>query len=183
MSRTLLAQRLRSLERAGMVSSRPIPRRRGSTVRPDDIGQGTCPGVPRAWSVGSRWLDLAPEDYDPGVALWAWRKHLVPDRPPERRVVVRFDLRDRRKQRFWLLVDKAHVELCMKDPGFEVDLLIATDSNTLTRVHAGRLGLREAQRTGAWLMEGRRDLIRAFPTWGGLSYYANVTPVTASISA
>jgi hypothetical protein len=32
-------------------------------------------------------------------------------------------------------------------------------------------------------MEGPRELVRAFPTWGGLSYYANVAPVVASFSA
>jgi hypothetical protein len=126
---------------------------------------------------------LAPEDYDPGVVLWPRKKQLIRDRLPERRAVVRFELRDRPKQRFWLLVDKTHVELCMKDPGFETDLVITTDSGTLTRVHAGRVGLREAQRMGSWLMEGRRDLIRAFSSWGGLSYYANITPVRASIPA
>jgi DNA-binding HxlR family transcriptional regulator len=183
MSRTLLAQRLRSLERAGVVSSRPIPRRRGRWYDLTTSGKELAQVCLELGVWGARWLDLAPDDYDPGVVLWAWKKHLVRDRLPERRVVVRFDLRDRRKQRFWLLVDKAQVELCMKDPGFEVDLVITTDSITLTRVHAGRLGLREAQRMGAWLMEGRRDLIKSFPTWGGLSYYANVRPVTVSIPA
>ena len=102
---------------------------------------------------------------------------------PQRRIVVRFDLRDLPKQRFWLLVDKPWVELCMKDPKFEVDLLVTTDSITLTRVHVGRLDLREAQRRGTWLMEGPRDLVRAFPTWGGLSPYAEVRPVVTAAPA
>lgn len=178
MSRSLLAQRLSSLERAGVVTSRPTAQRRGRwyelTVAGKELAQ-VCLEL-GVW--GARWLELAPEDYDPTVVLWGWKKRLLRDRLPERRVVVRFDLRDRPKQRFWLLVEKARLELCVKDPGFDVDLLITTDSITLTRVHAGRLSLREAQRVGAWQMDGPRDLVRAFPTWGGLSYYANVAPAT-----
>jgi hypothetical protein len=95
--------------------------------------------------------------------------------------------RDRPKQRLWLLIERGHLDLCMNDPGFEIDLVILTDSVTLTRVHAGRLGLREAQRAGAWMIEGPRDLVRAFSTWGGLSYYANVplamAPPPASLAS
>jgi DNA-binding HxlR family transcriptional regulator len=183
MSRTLLATRLRSLERAGVVASRPSSVGRGRrytlTVAGKDLAR-VCLEL-GVW--GARWLELAPEDYDPGVVLWAWKKQLVPERLPEHRVVVRFDLNDRPKERFWLLIEKRNVELCMKDPGFEVDLQIITDSMTLTRVHAGRLGFRDAQRTGSWKMEGPRDLVKAFPTWGGLSYYASVKPAMASMPA
>ncbi len=183
MSRTLLAQRLRSLERAGVVTSRANHSRRGRRYDLTSAGRELAQVCLELGVWGARWLDLAPEDYDPGVVLWAWKKQLARDRLPERRVVARFDITDRPKQRFWLLVDRARVELCMKDLGFEVDLVITTDSVTLTRVHSGRLSLREAQRAGAWKMEGARSLIRSFPTWGGLSYYANVAPATASLSA
>jgi DNA-binding HxlR family transcriptional regulator len=176
MSRTLLAERLRRLERAGVVLSKPNAGGRGRRYDLTVAGRELAQVCLELGTWGARWLDLAPEDYDPGVVLWAWKKRLIPQRLPGRRVVVRFDLKDRPKQRFWLLVERDRIELCMKDPGFETELVVATDSVTLTRVHAGRLGLREAQRAGSWSMEGPRDLVKAFPTWGGLSYYATVGP-------
>lgn len=183
MSRTLLAQRLRFLERAGVLSSRPMPVGRGRRYDLTASGKELAQVCMEMGVWGARWIELAPADYDPAVVLWGWKKSLALARMPQRRIVVRFDLRDLPKQRFWLLVDKPRVELCMKDPKFEVDLLVMTDSITLTRVHAGRLDLREAQRRGTWLMEGPRDLVRAFPTWGGLSPYADVRPVVTSASA
>jgi len=177
MSRTLLAQRLRFLERAGVVSSSPTPNGRGRRYELTPSGKELAQVCLEMGVWGARWLELAPSDYDPGVVLWGWKKFLALDRMPQQRLVIRFDLRDQPKRPYWLLVHRPRVELCLKNPGFEADLLITTDSVTLTRVHAGRLGLREAQRSGAWQMEGRRDLVRAFPTWGGLSPYADVRPV------
>ena len=176
MSRTLLAQRLRTLERAGVISSKQNSAGRGRRYQLTLAGKELARVCLELGVWGARWLELAPEDYDPGVVLWAWKKQLVREHLPERRVVVLFDLKDRPKQPFWLLIERRHLELCIKDPGFEPDLMILTDSVTLTRVHAGRLGLREAMRASLWSMEGPRDLVRAFPTWGGLSYYANVRP-------
>src|SRR5213594_2164286 len=64
----------------------------------------------------------------------------------------------------------------MKPPGIEEDLLVTTDCDTLRRVHMGRLSMREAERMGLWVLEGPPDLVRAFPSWGGLSHFADVAP-------
>jgi DNA-binding HxlR family transcriptional regulator len=182
-SRTLLTQRLRSLERAGVLESRPHPGRRGRRYELTQSGHELAQVCLEMGVWGARWLELGPRDYDPGIVLWSWKKSLRLDRLPQRRVVVRFDLMDRKKERFWLVVERPRVELCMKDPGFEVDLVVTTDSVTLTRVHAGRMTMREAERTGTWAIEGRRELAKALPTWGGLSVYANVKPALATLSA
>ena len=73
------------------------------------------------------------------------------------------------------MLEKRGVELCLKPPGFEEDPIVRTDCRTLAFVHLGRLSLTEARRQGRWEMEGPRDLVRAFPTWGGLSYFARAS--------
>ena len=40
---------------------------------------------------GARWLEIAPENLDPFVALWSMCNALHRDRLPDRRVVIRFD--------------------------------------------------------------------------------------------
>jgi len=126
---------------------------------------------------GARWLELAPEDYDPAIVLWTWKKRIVVSKLPKHRVVVRFDLVDRPKERFWLVLDRREVELCIKHPGFDEDLVVTTNSETLTRVHMGHLPMEEARRRGDWKVDGPHDLARAFATWGGISPFANVHPV------
>jgi len=173
MSRSLLAQRLRSLERAGVIVSEPIPGRRGRHYYLTPAGLELADVCLALGTWGARWLELAPEDFDPAIVLWAWRKDLRVSRLPKRRVVVRFDLTDRPKERYWLVADHRDVELCIKDPGFGEDLVVTTTAATLTRVHMG-LSMDEATRAGNWRMEGTRDLVRAFPSWGGVSRFAKV---------
>jgi DNA-binding HxlR family transcriptional regulator len=179
MSRSLLSQRLRSLERAGVIASTPIPARRGRHYDLTPAGRELADVCLALGTWGARWLELGPRDFDPAIVLWAWVKDLRVSRLPTRRVVVRFHITDRPKERYWLMVDHRRPELCIRDPGFDEDLVITTTAETLTRVHMG-LSIEEAGREGSWRMDGSRDLVRGFPTWGGISRFAGIRPARAA---
>src|SRR5437763_1278062 len=177
-STTLLAQRLRSLERAGVIEQRSNPRAKGWLDYLTPAGQVLVEVVLQLGSWGARWWELAPQDYVPSVVLWAWKMHVALDRLPQPRIVIGFDLRDRPKEKFWLLLQKPEAELCVKHPGYDEDLVINTDSQTLTLVHLGRLPVTDAQRAGNWRVDGSPDLVRGLPTWGGFySTFAEVRTV------
>lgn len=176
MSSTLLAQRLRSLERAKVIERVAAPAGHGSRYYLTTAGQELADVVLQMGTWGARWLDLAPDDYDAGVVLWVWAKFVDVGRLPPRRVVVRFDISDDPNKRYWMLLQRPESEVCVKNPGFDEDLVVATDSYTLTDVHRGRLGFGRAAKSGRLTITGPRDLARAFPTWGGLSPYATVRP-------
>jgi DNA-binding HxlR family transcriptional regulator len=178
-SSTLLAQRLDGLDRAGVIERRPNPGGKGSLYYLTAAGQELVDVAIQLGNWGARWLELAPEDYDPFVVLWAWKMHVVLERLPQPRIVIAFDLRDRPKQKFWLLLQAPEPELCITHPGYDEDLVITTDSRTLTLVHLGRLPLADAEREGAWQIDGSPVLVRGMPTWGGLySRFASIRPVT-----
>ena len=176
MSSTLLSQRLRSLERDGVIESVPAPSGRGSRYYLTPAGQELVEVVMQMGTWGARWLELSPRDYEPGVVLWGWAKFIQADRVPSRRVVVRFDLTDRPRERFWMLVERPESEVCVKNPGLEEDLVVTTDCVTLTDVHRGRIAFSAAVSSERIRIDGPVALARAFPTWGGLSYYADVRP-------
>jgi DNA-binding HxlR family transcriptional regulator len=179
MSRTLLVERLRTLERQGVVSRERGPTGRGGRYRLTQSGRELADVCLTLGNWGARWLEVAPVDRDPFVVLWAWKRLVVPERLPARRVVVRFALTDRPRDRFWLLLARREVELCVRPPGLDEDLVITTDTETLVRVHMGRVDLRQAERDERWRTEGPPDLVRAFPTWGGLSPFASVAGARA----
>jgi DNA-binding HxlR family transcriptional regulator len=176
MSSTLLSQRLRSLERDGVIERVPAPTGRGSRYYLTPAGQELIDVVLQMGSWGARWLELGPRDYEPETVLWGWAKFIDRDRLPRHRVVVRFDLSDRPRQPFWMLVDRPESEVCVKNPGLEEDIVVTTDRVTLTDVHRGRLAFDVAVSSGRMRIDGPPTLTRAFPTWGGLSYYADVRP-------
>jgi DNA-binding HxlR family transcriptional regulator len=180
-STTLLAQRLRGLERAGVVERRPSSTGKGWLYYLTPAGQELVDVALQLGNWGARWLELAPQDYDPFVVLWAWKMHVLLDRLPQPRIVIGFDLRDRPRKKFWLLLQKPEAELCLKPPGYDEDIVITTDSRTLTLVHLGRLRLAEAERQGKWRAVGPPALVRGMPAWGGLySIFAEVRPARSA---
>jgi hypothetical protein len=80
-------------------------------------------------------------------------------------------------------VQRPESEICVKNPGLDEDLVVTTDSVTLADVHRGRLEFAQAVKSGLLTLCGPSDLARAFPTWGGLSYYAKVKPARPLNSA
>lgn len=179
MSRTLLSSRLRSLERNAIVRREPSAGGRGSHYALTAAGEELARLTLALGTWGARWLEVSPQHSDPLVVLWGWKNDIRSSRVPKRRVVVRFDLRDRPKERYWLLFQRGRAEVCIKDPGGEEDLVVSTDAETLMLVHMGRMSMAEAAEADRWRIEGDPLLARRFPTWGGLSMYAKVHPAAA----
>ncbi len=175
-SETLLSQRLRTLEQHGIIDRSPNPRRRGSLYRLTEVGRGLQEVCDAMGTWGARWLDVAPKNLDPGIVLWAVANTMDRDRLPKKRLVVRFELRDAPKQKFWLLVQRPEPELCKKHPGFDEDLVFRTDTEWLTRWHAGRISLRQAMRNEVIEIEGLASRVREFAACGGQSPFAGISP-------
>jgi hypothetical protein len=116
---------------------------------------------------------------DAELLAWDMHRRLNVDRLPPRRVVVRFDLRgvprhQPGRKTWWLVMTRPEVDLCLEDPGDEVDLTVEADLMALTRVWMGDVPLQDALRGGLIRRDGPRDLVRAFPSWFGLSLFAGV---------
>lgn len=183
LSRTLLTQRLKLLERSGIVERRSGAGGRNPVYALTAAGEelrGVCDALGE-W--GARWLDVAPEQLDPYVVLWAMCNYLKEELLPPDRVLIRFVFPDFRKPVFWLLIEERKGEVCLKHPGFDEDLVVTADSEAFALWHMGRLEWSRAVRAGRIRVEGPRDLARAFPTWNALSHFANVRPARSQARA
>ena len=183
MSRTLLAQRLAALERDGVVERRPRPSGRGSTYHLTAAGQELAEVCLALGTWGARWLDVTPRDADPAVMLWGWAHVIYRDRLPTRRIVVRFDITGWRERRAWMLLHRDDVELCIRPPGLDEDLVVTADVDTLARMHNGPLTVTGAIRAGLCTVTGPADLVHAFPGWGGKSPFAHVPSVRSTFAS
>jgi DNA-binding HxlR family transcriptional regulator len=183
MPRSLLTSRLRELERVGVVWSEANPSGRGSLYYPTAAGQDLKELLYALGTWGERWLELAPEDVDPYVVLWAWCEwYLERDRLPAHRVVVQFEFPDQplSSRWFWLVFDGERSEVCRKDPGHEVDLVVEAESMALAEWHLGRVEWNDALRAGRIRVAGPSRLGRMLPTWNRRSAFAEVLPVRVS---
>jgi DNA-binding HxlR family transcriptional regulator len=175
-SKTLLTQRLRELERAGVVERRVNGSGRGSRYALTDAGEELREVCWTLGTWGARWLEVAPEHLDAGVVLWSMCRLIDVERLPERRVVVRFDLSDGPRRRFWIVAQRPKAEVCIRDPGFDDDLVVHASSESLAHWHMGKITLGHALRSGSFRIEGPRSVVREFAGWGSHSAFANVKP-------
>jgi DNA-binding HxlR family transcriptional regulator len=164
-SRSILAQRLRHLEREGIVDRRVGAGGRATDYRLTDTGRELVAvvGALNEWGVRWRVPDGGPPDLDPdGLMLWV-RRHVVLDELPDRRMVIGFRLRARRRRAYWLVLQPGEVSLCPEDPGFEENLRITTDPSTLYLLFLGRVGLSTAIDDARLWVDGPPSLARTLP--------------------
>lgn len=182
MSPTLLSQRLKELECAGIVERRAVPGARGVfDYRLTDAGRELQPVIEGIGSWGQRWIQSDSSlgaNLDPALLMWDMRRNLSTKPLPRRRSVIEFHFPDApRSARSWWLVVEPHgdVDLCMIDPGFEVDLVVSTNLKTMTAIWMGLTTVAEASRQLNF--SGDRDIARKMQTWLGLSPFASVKQV------
>ncbi len=176
MSPSLLAARLRTLEGSGIVERLVVDGRTEYVLT--DAGRELEPTVRSLAAWSKRWLPatLSDDRADPDLVMWDMHRRMDLQRMPEGRIVIQFEFSDqpKPKQLRWVVGDRTGVELCITDPGFEVDLFVTTDSRTITYVWYGDVPLHQAIRNGAIRVHGPRRLCDAFPSWLQLSPVAGI---------
>ena len=181
--RALLVQRLGLLERTGLVERRPARTGRGSEYHLTDAGEQLRPVVEALGRWGWRWAaqELRPDNLDSRLLMWFVRRRIRVERLPPERVTVRFEFRGAGTERFWLVLHRPEVDLCLSDPGFEVDLDVTTEVRAFTRVYLGYVAVADAVREGSVTVAGRSELRRAFGGWIGVSQFADAAGGAATV--
>ena len=177
-SRSVLAQRLKSLEEAGLVERHARSADGGPVYALTEAARELEPIVLGLGTWGQRWSRGKPsaKELDPVLLMWDMRRRLDLARLPERSTVVMFWYRDvpANRSRYWLRMDRSEVDLCITNPGFPVELTIETKIRTMVEIWMGQRDLRESLRDGAIQLQGTPGLKRAFPSWLLLSPFAKV---------
>jgi DNA-binding HxlR family transcriptional regulator len=184
LSRTLLSLRLRQLERVGIIESAPKPDGHGRHYELTSAGRELFTVCQSLGEWGARWLEIAPENLDPFVALWSMCNALRRDRLPDRRVVIRFDFTGRpRRERYWLIIERGDTEICKTYRGLDEDLYITAEAEAFVKWHAGQLAWAQATRDERIHLNGPSSLVRAFPTWNARSMFAHIRPVSRTATS
>jgi DNA-binding HxlR family transcriptional regulator len=165
-SRTVLAQRLRELARAGVLRIDPKEKGRGHLYRLTAAGEDFRPMIAMMSEWGQRWGQglIGPDDLDPQLLLWGMRRQIDPADIPPRGLVIRFEFKgipsaNRNLRYWWLLLQPEDIEICIRDPGRNVDVVIAADLGAFTRVWMGYAGLRDALAKGHVALHGPKRSI------------------------
>ena len=168
-SPALLSKRLKELEVAGVVERTSTDA--GTSYTLTEAGRELFPLIQGLGEWGQRWVrsDYGPDDLDPGLLLWDVRRFLAPGEFGDRRVVIQltFPSMDPKQRYFWIVVERDDVDLCLTDPGFDVDVGVEADLRTLTEVWMGDARFTDTLADGRITMRGPRELTRRIPDWFG----------------
>ncbi|WP_189168524.1 winged helix-turn-helix transcriptional regulator [Pilimelia anulata] len=174
MSRTLLTQRLRQLERRGLVERTPAGPGRPVRYALTEAGEALTPIV---WAIGHwaaewRFGDPAEEECDGLSLLWRMHQHAIPANLPDRRTVVHLVLTGAGAAEGWLDIERGGVSVCSYDPGLGIDLTIRSDTAQLQRWLIGLVPFGRLTTAGHTHLLGPGHLVRAFPTWFSTEFFA-----------
>jgi DNA-binding HxlR family transcriptional regulator len=178
MSPALLSKRLKELEEAGIVqrvASRAVPgvleyqlTRSGQDMKPIIEAMGI-------W--GQRWVSASDQLRNPDASFFMWglRQLLNASALPPRRCTIQFLYPDQRRslRRWWVIAAPgAEVEVCVVDPGFDVDLYVTADLRTMVAIWVGLMTVREAIATKKMTVMGDAKLTAGMQRWLGLSPFS-----------
>lgn len=166
-SRSLLVQRLRHLERKGVLQRVPIAPGRGSEYHLTPAGKDLEPVIMALGEWAVRWLfaEPEPEEVDPVGLTWWMHRRVDPAAVPDERVVIELDYQGTERLVIWLVLDRGEPSVCIKHPGFDSDLVVTTDPVAMMRVFSGIDTLDEAKARGTVRIDGVPRLAREFGNW------------------
>lgn len=167
-SPTLLSRRLKQLVDAGVVEH--VNDHNDSPAYDlTAAGRELRPMVEFMGAWGQRWVGsrLSEDDLDVSLLMWDIRRGVDATRFPAHRVVVQFEFSDAPQGRcdWWLVSEEGETDLCMEDPGHEVDLLVRSDVRSLTEVWLCRTTLAERRRQRGIEVMGDERLGNQLPAW------------------
>lgn len=164
-SRTLLATRLRHLERKGVLER--VPQARGGEYHLTPAGRELAPILVAIGEWAVKWLfsEPLPAEVDPVTLTWWMHRRVDRDRVPPQRVVIEFDYTGPDPIRLWIVLDRGEPSVCRKHPGFDVDVYVTAEPVALMRVFAGTRTLTEALDDGSVRVHGPAALVRGFGVW------------------
>ena len=167
-SPALLTSRLKSLEQQGMVV-----RRRGSGERqyeyyPTEACQALLPVLKGLGDWGLLWArnNVLDADLDPELLMLYLERSIDPTKLIGKESVIQFKFDDLVEQKdWWLLVKDERVDLCIVDPGKDVNVFFNCSLRTMHDVWMGDRSYNEAMKAGDLIVEGEPALIRNIRSW------------------
>jgi DNA-binding HxlR family transcriptional regulator len=177
MSPALLSKRLKELEEAGIV------RRVASQTEPGVLeynltrsGRDLKAIIDAIGIWGQRWVEANPtlQNLDADLLMWDMHRCINRAAMPDRRSVIEFIFPEQpvKCRYYWLVVTREGVDVCVIDPGFDVDLYVTVDLRTMTAVWLGLTSLRAAIAEEKITLTGSAQLSRSMHSWIGLSSFA-----------
>ncbi len=176
-SPTILTKRLNSLVDHGLVLKKKIPGQQGYEYFPTESCKELLPIIKSLGDWGMRWArdNLTESDYDVELLMLYLQRSIRPDKLVGDETVIRFKFTDIKDlSNWWLIARDKGVDVCVKDPGKDVDVYFTCPVKTMIDVWMGDLSYRKAVNSDRLKVVGPSVLTRNIFTWMDVSIFADL---------
>jgi len=178
-SPTLLSKRLDSLAQHGLVLKKKIPGQKGYEYFPTESCRELLPIIRSMGEWGMRWArsNLSEDDYDVELLMLYLKRSIVPEKLVGNETVIRFKFTDIDEfPDWWLVVTGDKLDLCVNDPGKDVDVYFTSSVKTMADIWMGENSYRKAMGAGTLTVVGNKALTRNITSWMANSIFADLPP-------
>ena len=178
-SPTILSKRLETLSKHGLVLKKKIPGQRGYEYFPTQSCKELLPIIRSLGDWGMSWArsNLTEKDYDVELLMLYLERSIVPGALIGRETVIRFKFTDIEKYPdWWLIVTGEEVDLCVKNPGKDIDVYFTSSVKTMADIWMGDNTYKMALREGLLKIVGHEMLTRNITAWMGNSIFTGLPP-------
>lgn len=178
-SPTTLSKRLGELEEHDLIVRKRMPAQLGFEYRLTDAGRELLPVIAQLAEWGMRWARgrLRDDELDVGMLMSDIQRRLDRSKLPSGQTVLRFKFTDVKKHAdWWIKITDDDVEVCLEDPGYEVDVYFTSDVRTMIQVWMGDVPLKRARATGHLKIVGPPAYLRNLEAWFPLHALAGIRP-------
>lgn len=176
-SPTILSKRLDALCEYGLVVKKKIPGQRGFEYFPTSSSQELLPIIQSLGKWGMRWTrsNLTEKDYDVELLILYLKRSINPEHLIGIETVIRFKFTDiQTYSDWWIVVNNDAIDLCVNDPGKEVDVYISTTVKTMVELWIGNETYKKAIKSGLLTVVGNNYLTRDITLWLQNSHFKDI---------
>ena len=167
-SPALLTSRLKTLEQQNMVIRRKIPGQKGYEYFPTEACEALLPVLFALGEWGVIWArnTIVDYDFDAEFLMLYLERSIDREKIKGAETVIKFKFSDLREQSdWWLIVNPERAEVCLRDPGKDIDVYFNCSVRTMSEVWMGDRTYREAINAGDLSIEGDQALTRTVSHW------------------
>lgn len=183
MSPSILSKRLKTLEAADIIVRKAAPSGQAAEYKLTRSGRELGPIVENMAVWGMRWRkrSIAAQDCDVGGFMWDFHRTLNTAGLPDGETVILVQISDRTDlNTWWVIANDDAVDLCVDDPGHDVDVYLTATLANLIALWLGDVGVQSAVDDRSIYLDGPRHLLNTAHDWMAQSPLVGVKPANTA---
>ena len=182
-SPTTLSKRLADLQEHGLVVRKRVSRQQSHEYRLTPAGRELYPLLMQLAEWGMRWVRgrMRDDELDVGMLMCDVQRRIDPVKLPSGQTVLKFEFSDIEEYaQWWVKITDDDVDLCLEDPGFEIDVVFRSDLRTMIEVWMGDQPLKRALASRKLKILGAATYLKNLHAWFPLHALSGVRPAAKS---